>query len=66
LALRNVREEHERLAAVVHGMRHLARAMLLHISEYPERLHHAKAGWRMRRRGMNSAGRRNWRIPCGR
>jgi hypothetical protein len=25
LALRNVREEHERLAAVVHGMRHLAR-----------------------------------------
>ena len=57
LALRIVREEHERLAAVVHGMRHLARAMeeeglrpdlkvlramLLYISEYPERLHHPK------------------------
>ena len=56
-ALRIVREEHERLAAVVHGMRHLARAMeeqglrpdlkvlramLLYISEYPERLHHPK------------------------
>lgn len=57
LALRIVREEHERLAAVVHGMRHLARsmeeqglrpdlkvfrAMLLYISEYPERMHHPK------------------------
>jgi hemerythrin-like domain-containing protein len=57
LALRIVCEEHERLAAVVHGMRHLARvmeeqglrpdlkvlrAMLLYISEYPERLHHPK------------------------
>ncbi|WP_194711580.1 hemerythrin domain-containing protein [Noviherbaspirillum soli] len=57
LALRIVHEEHERLAAVVHGMRHLARAMeeqglrpdlkvlramLLYISEYPERLHHPK------------------------
>jgi hemerythrin-like domain-containing protein len=57
LALRIVREEHERLAAVVHGMRHLVRAMeeqgarpdlkvlramLLYISEYPERLHHPK------------------------
>ncbi|MFS0755166.1 hemerythrin domain-containing protein [Noviherbaspirillum sp. 1P10PC] len=57
LALRIVREEHERLAAVVHGMRHLARAMeeeglrpdlkvlramLLYISEYPGRLHHPK------------------------
>lgn len=56
-ALRIVREEHERLAAVVHGMRYLARAigekaaqpdlrvfraMLLYISEYPERLHHPK------------------------
>ena len=56
-ALRIVREEHERLAAVVHGMRHLVRAideksvqpdlkvfraMLLYISEYPERLHHPK------------------------
>src|SRR5215218_3022026 len=57
LALRIVREEHERLPAVVHGMRHLARAMeeqglrpdlkvlramLLYISDYPERLHHPK------------------------
>jgi hemerythrin-like domain-containing protein len=56
-ALRIVREEHERLAAVVHGMRYLVRtirekavqpdlrvfrAMLLYISEYPERLHHPK------------------------
>jgi hemerythrin-like domain-containing protein len=56
-ALRIVREEHERLAAVVHGMRYLLRAveekggqpdlrvfraMLLYISEYPERLHHPK------------------------
>jgi hemerythrin-like domain-containing protein len=56
-ALRIVREEHERLAAVVHGMRTLLRAMrdkttqpdlkvframLLYISEYPERLHHPK------------------------
>jgi hypothetical protein len=56
-ALRIVREEHERLAAVVHGMRYLMRAMrekavqpdlrvframLLYISEYPERLHHPK------------------------
>src|SRR5215217_3231278 len=56
-ALRIVREEHARLAAVVHGMRYLVRiivekaaqpdlkvfrAMLLYISEYPERLHHPK------------------------
>lgn len=56
-ALRIVREEHERLAAVVHGMRYLVRsiaekaaqpdlkvfrAMLLYISEYPEQLHHPK------------------------
>jgi len=56
-ALRIVREEHERLAAIVHGMRYLLRtveergaepnlkvfrAMLLYISEYPERLHHPK------------------------
>lgn len=56
-ALRIVREEHERLAAVVHGMRYLVRkigekavkpdlkvfrAMLLYISQYPERLHHPK------------------------
>ena len=56
-ALRIVREEHERLAAVVHGMRQLVRAMeeqgmrpdlkilramLLYISDYPERLHHPK------------------------
>lgn len=57
LALRIVVEEHKRLAAVVHGMLHLARAMeeeglrpdlkvlramLLYISEYPERMHHPK------------------------
>lgn len=56
-ALRIVREEHERLAAVVHGMRYLLRAMrekavqpdlkvframLLYITEYPERMHHPK------------------------
>jgi hemerythrin-like domain-containing protein len=54
--LRILHEEHERLAANVHGMRHLLRAaeagaqpdlkvfraMLLYISEYPERLHHPK------------------------
>lgn len=54
--LRILHEEHERLAAIVHGMRHLLRAaengahpdlkvfraMLLYISEYPERLHHPK------------------------
>lgn len=56
-AIRLIRDEHGRLAAVIHGMLHLARqmektgvepdlrvlrAMLFYISEYPERLHHPK------------------------
>lgn len=56
-AVRLIRDEHSRLAAVIHGMLHLARqmgkskvapdlrvlrAMLFYISEYPERLHHPK------------------------
>ncbi|WP_151445635.1 hemerythrin domain-containing protein [Lacisediminimonas profundi] len=56
-AVRLIRDEHSRLAAVIHGMLHLTRqmaktkvapdlkvlrAMLFYISEYPERLHHPK------------------------
>ena len=56
-AVRLIRDEHGRLAAVIHGMLHLVRqmektgvqpdlkvlrAMLFYISEYPERLHHPK------------------------
>lgn len=56
-AVRLIRDEHSRLAAVIHGMLHLSRqmaksrlvpdlkvlrAMLFYISEYPERLHHPK------------------------
>ena len=56
-AIRLIRDEHSRLAAVIHGMLHLSRqmaaakavgelkvlrAMMFYISEYPERLHHPK------------------------
>lgn len=56
-AIRLIRDEHSRLAAVIHGMLHVARqmaktkvapdlkvlrAMLFYISEYPERFHHPK------------------------
>ncbi|MDO8299045.1 hemerythrin domain-containing protein [Lacisediminimonas sp.] len=56
-AIRLIRDEHSRLAAVIHGMLHMARqmaktkvepdlkvlrAMLFYISEYPERFHHPK------------------------
>jgi hemerythrin-like domain-containing protein len=54
--LRMLHEEHERLAAILQGLRHLLRAaeagahpdpkvfraMLLYIADYPERLHHPK------------------------
>ena len=56
-AIRILRDEHRSLAAVLHGLRHLAkasqdaharprfevfRAMLRYIDEFPERLHHPK------------------------
>ena len=57
IAIRVIQEEHDRLSAVIHGMQYFARAidkggkapdpkvfraMLLYISEYPEKVHHPK------------------------
>ena len=56
-AVRIIQEEHDHLAAVIHGMQYFARAimqgdtppdfkvfraMLLYISDYPDRVHHPK------------------------
>ena len=57
IAIRTIEDEHDRLSAVIHGMQHFVRAvnkgkkapdpkvfraMLLYISEYPEKIHHPK------------------------
>lgn len=57
IAIRVIQEEHDRLSAVIHGMQYFVRAidkggkapdpkvfraMLLYISEYPEKVHHPK------------------------
>jgi hemerythrin-like domain-containing protein len=57
VAIRVIQEDHDRLSAVIHGMQYLAReiakggkgpdpkvfrAMLLYISDYPEKVHHPK------------------------
>lgn len=57
VAIRVIQEDHDRLSAVIHGMQYFARAiakggnapdskvfraMLLYISDYPEKVHHPK------------------------
>lgn len=57
IAIRVIQDEHDRLSAVIHGMQYFVcaihkgekapdpkvfRAMLLYISEYPEKVHHPK------------------------